>query len=159
MSEIHIYSEVNAPASHVWHLMADFGGVARWNPNLKDAFLLEGSSNTGIGARRQCNLKDGKNYLREEIVGYEEGKSLTISVYDGTMPLSAARLTASIEERGDACCQIRFSMNYEARPGILGALMATMARPMMRGLLKKAQRGLAREAEAHGLASTPQRAA
>ena len=42
---------IEAPADDVWAVLEDFGGVAKWAPNMRRSKLV-GSQATDVGARR-----------------------------------------------------------------------------------------------------------
>ena len=42
---------INAPKEKVWNVLADFGGIINYNPNLKDSYSTS-KANGGIGATR-----------------------------------------------------------------------------------------------------------
>ena len=63
MTKIVVEEIVAAPLDQVWQTWGDFGVIARFAPNLKRSFLVEGSAKTGLGAKRHCDLADGKTLV------------------------------------------------------------------------------------------------
>ncbi len=112
----------NASPAAVWELLADFGNIDFFNPNLKDSYLLEGSASHGVGTLRQCNLADGKNYIRERVVDWKEGESYTIEIFEGTMPLKNILTTLRVVPHGTGSL-LSMEMEYTPKYGPLGSVM------------------------------------
>lgn len=138
MPTIELTKEVNATIEDVWHAWDDFGNIANFHPGLKSSHLINGSEATGLGAERQCNLKDGKNYIQERVVAYVPNKRLSVDIYSGTMPLKSALATIELRELGPNRTQVRMKMDYQMRFGILGRVMGQMMKPQFRKLLRDA---------------------
>ncbi len=125
-----------------WALLADFGNIDFFNPNLKNSFLLEGSAEQGVGTLRQCNLADGKNYIRERVLEWNEGQSYTIEIYDGTMPLKNLLTTVGVRPRG-AGSELYMEFEYTPKFGPLGAVMnVVMLKRYVRNMMKRVLSGL-----------------
>ncbi|MGO1120633.1 SRPBCC family protein [Rhodovibrionaceae bacterium A322] len=129
MSEVFVTRVVEAPLSDVWASWDDYGSIWKFNPGLKGSYLLEGSTETGIGALRQCDLADGKNYIREKIIGYEPEKTLVLDIYEGTVPIKRATASFEFSALGPNRTAVSMRMVFELKMGILGRLMA----PILKG--------------------------
>lgn len=136
MADVTVKRIVNAPVSDVWASWDDFGDIARFNPNLKGSRLLSGSSETGQGARRQCDMADGKNYLLERIVGYTPEKEMVVDIYDGTMPLKSAKATLRFVSTTANRTEVSMRMEFVPKMGLLGKLMIPMMKPQFRKMLQ-----------------------
>ena len=136
MARVTVTKTVKAAVSDVWKSWDAFGDIDRFNPQLKRSFLLQDSSPTGLGAARQCDLADGKNYIREKIVGYEPERKLEIDIYEGTMPLKSARATFDFREQGTSQTEVSMTMNFVPKFGLLGALMIPMMKPQFKKVLQ-----------------------
>lgn len=135
MANVTVTRVMSAPIEQVWASWDDFGGIYKFNPNLNHSRLLEGSSTTGKGAKRQCDISDGKNWIREEVVGYVPGRSMKINIYEGTMPLKAAIATISFKRLGSERTEVTMAMDFEPKMGLLGKLMLPMMKPKFKGML------------------------
>lgn len=135
MVKITVNRTINAPLETVWSSWDDFGDIYKFNPNLKHSYLLKGSQATGKGAKRQCNINDGKNWIREEVVGYVPLKSMKVNIYEGTMPLKKAIATLSFKPINNHQTEITMDMEFEPKMGILGKLMIPMMKPKFKGML------------------------
>jgi ribosome-associated toxin RatA of RatAB toxin-antitoxin module len=132
---------VNAPLGDVWASWDDFGGVHRFNPNLSGSFLLEGSEQTGLGATRQCDLIDGKNYIQERVVEYVPNKRITVDIVDGTVPIRNGRAEIKLTAHDESSTRVEMIMHFEPKMGPLGQLMVPLMKPQFRKMLKKLLEG------------------
>ena len=133
---------IEAPASEVWESLDDYGGIAKWNENLAGSRILPGSAETGLGAKRQCDLKaDGSEYLRETINVYQPGRKLGLVIDDTTMPMKGATCLFEVRPISANRSEIKFSMEFTPPMGLIGRLMLPMMKPMLRGKMAKALEG------------------
>ena len=148
MATIHVEHEVNADADKTWALLADFGNIQSFNPNITKSFLINGSQNQGIGAERQCNLDHKGGYIRERVTDWKPGQSYTIDIYDGALPVKNAVTTLGVKPLGAHRSVAYMTFTYTPKFGPLGQLMnLVMLKPMMTGMLKKVVKGLADKTE------------
>ena len=132
---------VAAPIDDVWATWDDFGVVARFAPNLKNSFLVDGSARSGLGAKRQCDMADGKNYLKEEIVEYVPKERLVIDVYDGSMPVESGRGAFDLEPVDSNKTKVTMTMDFEPKFGIAGKFMMGVMKPKFRSQLQSMLKG------------------
>lgn len=135
MADVIVDRIVNAPPTAVWQSWDDFGGIAAFNPNLASSHLL-GSQPTGRGATRQCDMKDGKNHIRERIIEYVPNEKMVIDIYEGTMPLKKAVATITLSSLGGDRTRVVMKMEFVPKFGPLGALMVPMMKPQFRKMLQ-----------------------
>jgi len=140
---------LDAPASLAWEKLADFGNIADFNPNLSGSFLLEGSAPRGVGAERQCDMTNGRDFIRERVTAWEEGRSYSVDIFEGTMPLKTAHATLTVEPRGLATSHVTMSLTYEPKFGAFGALLdVVMLRRMLLQSCARVLEGLGDEVAA-----------
>ncbi len=125
---------INAPVEEVWASWNDFGDIYKFNPSINASRLLGGDA-TGIGARRHCDLKDGKNWVRERIVDYVPSKRMTIDVYESSMPIKAMTATLTFRSITDVKTEVAFTAEFEPKMGFLGKLMAPLMKRQFRPML------------------------
>lgn len=125
---------VNAPVEEVWESWDDFGNIDKFNPSINASRLLGGDA-TGIGARRECDLKDGKNWVRERIVDYVPSKRLRIDVYETSMPIKKMVATLTFRSIADNQTEVAFTAEFEPKMGFLGKLMAPLMKRQFRPML------------------------
>ena len=109
---------------------------------------MEGSAQTGLGATRQCNLIDGKNYIQERVVDYVLNKRMVVDIIDGTVPVRNARAEVELRPQDDSSTAVTMTMSFEPKMGFLGKLMVPLMKPQFSQVASKAsggQRGLYRK--------------
>ncbi|MBL4905966.1 MAG: SRPBCC family protein [Sneathiella sp.] len=126
MANVTVKQIVEAPLADVWASWDDYANIHKFHPGLNGSFLLEGSEDTGMGALRQCDLADGKNFLREEVIGYTPEKQMVIDIYEMSIPLKTARATLNYEALGDNRSQVTMSIDFVPKMGIIGKMMTPM---------------------------------
>lgn len=141
MAKVEIKRTINAPVAKVWESWNDYGNIDKFNPNLNRSFLIEGSGETGLGAKRQCDLNDGKNYIQEKVIEYIPERRIAIDVYNGTMPLKRAIATADMKPLGANRTELTFTMEFTPKFGLIGRLMIPLMKPQFRKLLGKLMDG------------------
>ena len=148
MAKVTTTRTINASAEDVWASLDDYGGIADWNENLAASRILPGSAATGLGAKRQCDLKaDGSAYLRETITEYVPGRKLGLVIDETTMPMKGASCLFEVKPKGANRSEIVFTMDFQPPMGPIGWLMLPMMKPMLRGKMAKALEGNARYVE------------
>ncbi len=65
------------PAAHVWAVLADFGRISRWAPNVDHSCLMS-EQLEGLGAVRR--IQSGRNTVVEEVVEWEPGERLGYTI-------------------------------------------------------------------------------
>ncbi|MFO6464212.1 SRPBCC family protein [Jannaschia sp. KMU-145] len=148
MTKVSTTRTINAPADAVWASLDDYGDIADWNDNLAASRIMPGSAPTGLGAKRQCDLKaDGSQYLRETITEYVPGRRLGLKIDDTTMPMKGATCLFEVRPKGPHKTELVFTMDFKPPMGPIGVLMLPMMKPMLRGKMAKALEGNARHVE------------
>ncbi len=140
MAKVTVTREITAPLLDVWASWDNFGAIARFNPSLKASRLIDNSAPSGTGATRQCDLADGKNYIRERIIGYFPQQKIVIDIYEGTMPLKKAEATLTFRALAPNRTEVAMTMDFVPKMGLLGLAMV----PMMKSTFRKMLTGLLR---------------
>lgn len=137
MARVIVSKRINAPIDEVWASWDDFANIYKFNPNLTKSYLL-GDENkaTRVGSRRQCDLNDNKNWLREEIIEYRPNERLKIDIYDSSMPIKSMLATVEFEKISDNRTRIRFTSEFEPKLGLLGKLMLPLMRRQFTSMLQ-----------------------
>ncbi|MCJ8323303.1 MAG: SRPBCC family protein [Rhizobiales bacterium] len=148
MPKFSVEKIVNAPKATVWTLLADFENIDFFNDAINKSYLTEGSDNGGLGATRHCDLSDGKNYLKERVLKWDEGEGMTIDIYATSMPIKSNIVRFELEQFGDKT-KARMIFDYELKFGILGKIMSKLGlTAFMRKQTNLVLDGLAQKAEA-----------
>lgn len=138
MAKVTITTTVNAAVQDVWASWDAFGDIYKFNPNVDRSKLLSGSKASGLGAKRRCDLADGKSFINEVITSYEPERFMAVDIYDGNIPLKSAEVSFLFEAVGASKTKIETTMEFQPKFWILGALMI----PLMKVQMKKALRGM-----------------
>ena len=140
MPVITLTETVNAPIREVWDSWDDFGDIYKFNPNLSGSFTLDGTPSSGKGAGRQCDMKNGKDYLRERVIEHVPERRLVVDIYEASMPIERALATFEFAPKGPNRTQVTMTMDYVPQ-GIMGRIMTPLMKPMFARLLGKLLRG------------------
>lgn len=136
MGNVTVTAEVAASAERVWRAFASFGDIHRFHPHVQISPLLT-DQRSGVGAKRRCQFYDG-NHVVEEVVGWEDGRAITVDILEGSMPLKKAQARIEIAPLGKEKSEVRFTMRYEPKFGLLGQVMdALLLRSKFRGMLSQ----------------------
>ena len=128
MADIEHSIIVNAPREKVWESWDRFGEIARFNKGLLASALLPGSAATGLGARRRCDLKNGKSFLHEEIAAYRAQELMEIVVFDSNLPVKTVRLMLTFSAPSATTIRIDAKVNFTMKYGLLGRILKLAAR-------------------------------
>ena len=139
---------IDAPRDAVWEILADFGGVAKFNPTVS-ASKLTSERSQGIGATRECRLRPF-GVIEERAIHWHEGHSYTVEITDtraGAPPVRNAlgRFDVSAVNGGT---EVQFTLDYDLGMGPLGPIAdALLVRSQFRRVLRRTLQGLKETAE------------
>jgi len=125
---------VEAPLSSVWASWDKFADVSKFHPGVADSYLVERSSETGLGAKRQCDLTDGKTYLKEKIIGYKPERQMVIDIYESNAPIKKAVVTIDFKPLSADRTEVNLHMDFTPKLGLVGK----MIQPIMKKQFSKA---------------------
>ena len=132
---------IAAPPKAVWDLLADFGALSSWAPNVDHSCLLEHGTGPGLlGASRRVQV--GRNTLVEQIIDVEAPLRLEYRI-EG-LPRQLRRITNRWELRpagqGHTDVTLTGSVEIGANPlarlaeRVMSQLMAKQSDSMLDGL-------------------------
>ena len=137
MARLTVAKRIDAPIEAVWASWDDFGNIDRFNPHVRHSRLLSDAEKpTGVGSSRQCDLIDGRSWIRERVVGYRPQNRLKVEVYEGTMPIKSMRATVEFEKISDGRTRVRMTADFEPKFGVVGRLMLPLMKRRFRSLLQ-----------------------
>ena len=124
MAQFSVQTRIDAPKEKVWEVLADFGGIYKWNPGVSHSHSTS-ESNQGDGATRQCDLQKKGDYLKERIVDWRDGESYGVDIYETNLPLKSNVVRFSVEANGDGTI-VKLTSDYALKYGLLGSLLDTL---------------------------------
>lgn len=148
MSKIIVSKRVNASIEDVWSSWDDFGDIYKYNPGVKTSRLLSSADvPTRVGTLRHCDMADGKNWVREEVIDYKPRRSMKIDVYDSSLPLKSMTANIEFEEITEQRTRVRFTAEFEPKFGVIGKIMAPLMKRQFEPLLQALLDGNAKYVE------------
>ena len=138
MTTVSYKIHIDAPVEKVWNILADFGGIYKWNPGVSHSHSTS-SNNEGFGASRHCDLKPSGS-IEERILEWHEGESYTLEIYDGkgAPPFKQAVAKLAVKPEGSGAIAT-MTIEYSLKFGPVGALMNLV---MVKPFTHKATRGV-----------------
>lgn len=139
LARVQYEMEVNASPEKAWEVLASYGDVAHFHPQLESSQSLNGShSKASLGCERECVIPDGKKKIvvRERVTDFVEGQYYTYHVYEWeNFPLNTMYNTFGVKTNGEGKTFIYQITNYRLRPAFLTGLMKWKLRSSARDSL------------------------
>lgn len=137
MNKITRTRTIQAPAGRVWNILADFSNVYVFHP-LVDSSHSTNGQDTGLGAKRQCDLYNGGIAL-EEITAFDpERRHMEIAVEDGPGPFLGMTGAFTVTPLDDQSFSVRAELAFGTRDGVnagdLAAAMEGVVESVLKGL-------------------------
>ncbi|MFC7133635.1 MULTISPECIES: SRPBCC family protein [Salinibaculum] len=139
---VSVRREIDAPREVVWGVLDDFGGVAKYNPNVTTSSIVAGPE-SGPGATRECVLRDGGR-IEEEITEYVPDTGYTVNFTDvGKFPLRENVVDIHVESVDGTRTAVTMTSHFRPKFGPLGWLLAkTMMESKFRDTFDEVLEGL-----------------
>lgn len=155
MTQVNASTDINAPKEKVWAILADFGNIAAFAPNLRSSHSTS-AENSGVGATRHCDLAP-MGAVEERVLEWTEGSEMSemlVAIYSGERmpPLDFDHTTAhlSVEALSANRSRVTMTFSYRVKGGPLGALMNQFTiKSQFRKVIPNVLKGLKHYAE-HG---------
>lgn len=128
MTEFSSAVQIDAPAAKVWAVLSDLPAVQDYSPVVERAYCTSETTH-GIGASWHCDLHDPTGWAEARVAEWDDGRSMTIEIYDSNSPLKTAigRFDLTPIEDGTV---VAFTLSYGMKFGPLGVLIDMLfARP------------------------------
>ena len=120
MTQVATELHIDAPKEKVWEVLADLGGIDKWNPGVARSRWTS-EQRQGIGASRHCDLQNPSGTLEERAIEWREGEGYTIDVYESSLPLKNT-VEFAIKPEG-AGTRASVTVDYRLKYGPVGALL------------------------------------
>lgn len=86
---------IDRPASDVWKVVGDLGGISAWFPGL--------ASSSADDDKRVCELEGGVGTLVEDIVAYDAAaRTYEYAITDAPMPVESHHARVEVRDEGGA---------------------------------------------------------
>ena len=138
MTEVRESIEIARPRAEVWAVLADFGAIVDWAPNVDHSWLATRAEGE-VGAVRRVQV--GRNVLLERIVEWTPGEALAYEL-GGLPPVvrSATNRWSLLDQGGVTAATLTTSIDTGSRPPqrvigrVVGRALAKASRQMLDGL-------------------------
>lgn len=121
MPDIHESTVVEAPASEVWDLLRDFGGLARWYPGVEpdDLRIVDDRPGDAVGATRVLEMAEDVT-VREQLIEHsDDRRSYTYTILDYPLPIRDYHATIRVHEVTDTDdAFVEWSARFEIEPDL-----------------------------------------
>ena len=135
MAEVLVTEDLPAPATKIWGLVRDFGGIQKWLGDMVQGLELEGE---GVGAIRIISLPGGTKLYEQLKEFNEEERSFSYAIVrESPLPVSDYLAKLKLVETGADSCRIEWSSTFEPV-----GISDSDARPMIEGIYTSGIAGL-----------------
>ncbi len=126
--------QIDAPKEKVWEVLADLGGIYKWNPGVSHSRSTSESSG-GEGATRHCDLSNPSGYLEERAFDWREGEGYKIDIFESSFPIERNVVEFTVRADRDGTI-VSVSPDYRLKFGPIGALLdrLILGRQMRKGM-------------------------
>ncbi len=108
---------IDAPASNVWDIVKDFGGLNNWHPMFSGDVIKSGTNNQ-IGAVRTLTIQDGPSFDEQLMVWDDHGRHFTYRVIDpAPLPLKNYSATMKVMQLAPGVTNVTWTSSYENNSG------------------------------------------
>ena len=141
MTNFTLSRTIQVPADRVWDILADFGSVHIFHP-MVDASPITNGQDTGLGAKRRCELYNG-TMVDEEVTSFSpERRNIAITVNQPTPPIEAMAGEFTVTPQGASSCKVIAIMEYNLIDGALTKEQTDGLRGMIEDVVKSVLKGL-----------------
>ena len=120
MTQVAAEVRIDAPKEKVWEVLANLGGIDKWNPGVAHSHWTS-EQKQGVGASRHCDLQNPSGHLEERAIEWREGEGYTIDVYESSFPMKNTVEFAIKPEGGGT--RVYVTVDYRLKYGPVGALL------------------------------------
>ena len=113
----YVSMNIDAPASNIWDVVKDFGGLNNWHPMFSGDVIKSGSNNH-IGAVRTLTIKDGPSFDEVLVVWDDYERHYTYQVIDpNPLPLKNYTSTMKVMQLEPGVTNVTWVSSYENNSG------------------------------------------
>ena len=117
--------QINALPEKVWDIVADFGGIYKYNPGVSSSHSTS-ATNGGVDATRHCDLLPAGS-VEERITAWNEGRDYKIEITSGkgVPPFKTAVAHIEVQPQGSTTL-VKMRFDYGIKFGFIGNLMDSL---------------------------------
>ncbi len=131
MSSISATKTINAGASAVWDVLADFGNIADWTEQVQASHTI-GDPITGVGQGRHCQL-GGSAAIDETITEYVPERQLGISIHNTKkIPIKSSISSFTLNPTGPNTTEVTMTASPTFKGGPAGVVLKTAVKGKLR---------------------------
>ncbi len=151
MTTLHNEITINAPVEKIWNILTNLEALQQYDPTVLKSTVTS-VKREGLGASRKVDMRDGKNWFKEEMTVCQSHEALTYRLTDCSFPVHSLQHSYRFERIGNQTKVVQV-MEYEVKFGLLGKLLdILMIRKQTDSGIKKFFVGLKQYAETRSIA-------
>lgn len=132
---------IRAPAEALFALTQDYGRRLEWDPFLKEARLVGGATESGVGARAWCVAKTGLG-METEYVSFQPPRVTAVKMTRGPWIIDSFAGSWRFEPAEGGATRVQFRYQVRARPGWLAWLLTPVLTRVFARDVRKRLEGL-----------------
>jgi ribosome-associated toxin RatA of RatAB toxin-antitoxin module len=113
---------IRAMPAQLFALTQDYSRRLEWDPFLKEAYLLDGATETGVGVRANCVAKSGLA-METEYVSFNPPWTTAVKMTKGPWFIESFSGSWRFREEEEGQTRVHFRYNLRARPRWLAMVM------------------------------------
>ena len=113
---------IRATPAQLFALTQDYSRRLEWDPFLKEAYLLDGATETGVGVRANCVAKSGLA-METEYISFNPPQTTAVKMTKGPWFIESFSGSWRFREEGEGQTRVHFRYHLRARPTWLAAVM------------------------------------
>lgn len=113
---------IHATPARLFALTQDYNRRLQWDPFLKEAYLLDGATEAGLGVRANCVARSGLA-METEYVSFNPPMTTAVKMTKGPWFIETFSGSWRFREEADGQTRVYFHYHLRARPRWLAAVL------------------------------------
>lgn len=145
-------AEIDATPEDLFWLTQDYDRRLDWDPFLKEARLVGGATQAGLGVRAWCVARNGMG-METEYVSFKPPHTVAVKMTRGPWPFASFAGSWRFKPIAPGRTRVIFRYNVTARPRFLGFIADPILRRIFAYEVDKRVKGLKRAVESSDVMS------
>ncbi len=121
----------------MWSIVSDFANIHKVHPIVKSVDQLSPEPR-GEGEKRRCNFVDGGNAAEETRNWNKDGKSYTITLVEGSLPIKSMNADFKVEDLRNGRSKATGEINIKPKLGFVSEILAHLVlKPKFGSIVRK----------------------